>query len=467
MRYLVFIILAFVLYVLLGIILSYNRHPQVSKEYQENFDPKECYSDQASCDRACVIEDNEEALKERLNMFAQARDRIILSTFDFHADKSGKDVIAALIEAADRGVDVKILVDGFSALQQMDGNTYFQALSTMEKVEIRIYNRINLLMPWKSMGRLHDKYVIIDDDLYLLGGRNTYDYFLGDHGYKNYDRDVLVYTPEPENQESSIHQLEAYFESVWKLDVCKPFYNDSKNASKEKVAQAREKLKKRYQKMIQEFPEMEEARDYTERTFEVNRITLLYNPTHVYSKEPTLFYSLKRLMEETDEEVAIHTPYVICNDWMYQSFADICEENPNVTMMTNSVANNGNPFGASDYQKNKGRLLETSLKIQEYEGGVSYHGKSITIGDELAIVGSFNMDMRSAYLDTELMLVVDSKEVTSQLKGYMEAYEADSVKVLDEENYEVPEGVERQELTKKREQRIRLVGLFNWFRFLM
>ncbi|MDE8722506.1 phospholipase D-like domain-containing protein, partial [Alistipes putredinis] len=92
-----------------------------------------------------MIEDNEEALKERLNMFAQARDRIILSTFDFHADKSGKDVIAALIEAADRGVDVKILVDGFSALQQMDGNTYFQALSTMEKVEIRIYNRINLL----------------------------------------------------------------------------------------------------------------------------------------------------------------------------------------------------------------------------------------------------------------------------------------------------------------------------------
>ena len=165
--------------------------------------------------------------------------------------------------------------------------------------------------------------------------------------------------------------------------------------------------------------------------------------------------------------MAIHTPYVICNDWMYQSFADICEENPNVTMMTNSVANNGNPFGASDYQKNKGRLLETGLKIQEYEGGVSYHGKSITIGDELAIVGSFNMDMRSAYLDTELMLVVDSKEVTSQLKGYMEAYEADSVKVLDEENYEIPEGVERQELTKKREQRIRLVGLFNWFRFLM
>ena len=65
--------------------------------------------------------------------------------------------------------------------------------------------------------------------------------------------------------------------------------------------------------------------------------------------------------------------------------------------------------------------------------------KSITIGDELAIVGSFNMDMRSAYLDTELMLVVDSKGSNQSVEGAMEAYEADSVKILDE-GYEIRKG---------------------------
>ena len=41
---------------------------------------------------------------------------------------------------------------------------------------------------------MHDKYLIVDDSLYLMGGRNVYDYFLGDQeGHKNYDRDVLVY----------------------------------------------------------------------------------------------------------------------------------------------------------------------------------------------------------------------------------------------------------------------------------
>ena len=466
-RYLLLAVLVFVLYVISGIVISYIRQPKVSSEYQESFSPESCYSDQISTDRACVIEDNVTALEERLRMIGQAKERIILSTFDFHADESGKDVLAALLDAAERNVKVQILVDGFSALQQMDGDAYFYALSSMENVEIKIYNRLNLLKPWKSMGRLHDKYLIVDDDLYLLGGRNTYDYFLGDHGYKNYDRDVLVYSTRPENKESSIHQLEAYFRSVWDLDVCKIFGKKQGLAEKTDVLAARAVLKQRFKKLLQENPLIQEKADYTCMTYEVNQITLLSNPTHVYAKEPTLFYSLTELMKDARREVAIHTPYIICNDWMYDSLKEVCGEKKKVLLMTNSVANNGNPFGASDYQKNKDRLLETGLEIHEYEGGVSYHGKSIVIDDELAIVGSFNMDMRSTYLDTELMLVIDSRDVARQLRGYMESYEADSVEALQDGSYRVPDGVERQTISKKREQRVKLLTLFNWFRFLM
>lgn len=466
-RYLLLVVLIFVLYVIAGIIISYIRHPHVSSEYQQSFRAEDCYSDNISVDRACVIEDNVDALEQRLKMISQAKERIILSTFDFHVDHSGKDVIAALIDASKRGVRVQILVDGFSALQQMDGNDYFYALSSMENVEIKIYNRLNLLLPWKSMGRLHDKYLIVDDGLYLLGGRNTYDYFLGDNGYKNYDRDVLVYSTKPESKESSIHQLENYFESVWNLEVCKIFGKKAGMAEKKDVVQAREELEDRFEKLIKEQPEIREKPDYVEMTYEVNKITLLSNPTHVYAKEPTLFYSLAELMKNAKKEVAVHTPYIICNDWMYDSFQKVCEDGKKVLLMTNSVANNGNPFGASDYQKNKGKLLRTGLEIHEYEGGVSYHGKSITIDDELAIVGSFNMDMRSAYLDTELMLVVDSKDVARQLRGYMESYEKDSVQALPDGSYHVPDGVKRQKISKKREQRVKLLMGLNWFRFLM
>ena len=451
-------LLIIVIYLLLGVILTYKKQPEVSREYHSD-----CYADAVSCDRACIIEDNEEALLERLKMIGQAKNRVILSTFEFRADESGKDLLAALLEAAKRGVDVKVLVDGWPALLRMAGNEYFYALAAMEDVEIKIYNRINLLMPWKSMGRLHDKYLIADDSLYLLGGRNTYNYFLGNHGYKNYDREVLVYSTNPEQKESSIHQLEAYFESVWELDECTVFESRNTQACRS----ARKELEIRYQEIEDRYPNLAEPADYREKTFEVNKITLLSNPTHVYAKEPTVFYSLAQIMKQSDGSIFIHTPYIICNDWMYESFQEICTRHPDTVLMTNSAANNGNPFGASDYLENKGRLLDIGLTIYEYEGGVSYHGKSISVGDRLSIVGSFNMDMRSAYLDTELMLVIDSEAVNRQLREYMQLYEAESVKVLDEENYEVPEGVKRQEFREGMEWKIKVLKFFGWFRFLM
>ena len=44
--------------------------------------------------------------------------------------------------------------------------------------------------------------------------------------------------------------------------------------------------------------------------------------------------------------------------------------------MTNSIGNNGNPFGSADYYVNKDKILNTGLEVWEYEGGYSYHGKS-------------------------------------------------------------------------------------------
>ena len=458
-----FTALLFPLYVICGVILSYHKQPDVSTQYRSDFHAADCYSDSVSCDRACIIEDNEEALLERLRMIEHAEDRIILSTFEFRADESGKDMLAVLLAAARRGVKIQILTDGMTAFLRMDRNAYFHALAANENVEIKVYNRINLLKPWKTMGRLHDKYVIADDGLYLLGGRNTYDYFLGDHGYKNYDRDVLVYSTNPGDRESSVHQLEAYFESIWELKECTPF----RAWDAEKTLDAVKELEERRETIQAQYPLLAEKADYAEMTFEVNKITLLSNPTHVYAKEPTVFYSLAEIMKHSRGDISIHTPYIICNDWMYSSFREICENNPDVRLLTNSAANNGNPFGASDYLLHKDKLMDTGLTIYEYEGGVSYHGKSISIGDRLSIVGSFNMDMRSVYLDTELMLVIDSTALNRQLKENMQIYEASCVKVLDQDTYEIPENVTRQEMRAENKRKVDLLKSFNWLRFLM
>ena len=90
-------------------------------------------------------------------------------------------MMSALLCAADRGVSVKVIVDGCSGFLDMRGNEWFQALTAHENVEMRIYNLVNLLKPWTLQARMHDKYVICDRKIYLLGGRNTVNLFLGDY----------------------------------------------------------------------------------------------------------------------------------------------------------------------------------------------------------------------------------------------------------------------------------------------
>ena len=102
-------------------------------------------------------------------------------------------------------------------------------------------------------------------------------------------------------------------------------------------------------------------------------------------------------MKQAEEKVFFHTPYIICDDWMLQQLQEVCSQVDQVCMMTNSVANNGNPFGAMDYQRYKGKILDTGVQILEYDGGVSYHGKCFAIDDRIASIGSFNWDMTVSY----------------------------------------------------------------------
>lgn len=317
------------------------------------------------------------------------------------------------------------------------------------------------------MGRMHDKYLVADRKTYMLGGRNTYDYFLGDFpGHKNYDRDVFVHCENP-TSESSVEELLRYFERVWELNICSDFHEKEKLAEKKSVQEAAQEADKCYKAYFAENEAGICDRDYTKNTFETEKIALISNPIHTGAKEPIAWYEMGEVMKRASERVKIHTPYIICNDAMYNTWKEIAEAVPDFAVMTNSVTNNGNAFGASDYEKHKKEILDTGIDIWEYEGGISYHGKSVLVDDDISMVGSFNMDMRSAYLDTELMLVIRSKEINRQLETNLEEYEKDSRQALTNGEYNNPHNVEPVPMGKTMKRRIFLIGkLLNWARFL-
>ena len=461
--------LAIVLLYLGLVIAPYAYEPQVSEETAASFDAADFYGDGQTGERAMIISDNTEALAERIRLISQAEERVILSTFDFNADTSGKMMLAALADAAGRGVEVQILVDGFQYFMGMKWNPYFLAVSELENVTLKVYNPVNLLKPWTIMGRLHDKYVIVDDEAYILGGRNTYDFFLGDYSdIKNYDWDFYVYCGDVEESES-LGELLEYFDSVWNLKCTKVMWENKFFKNHPAVVSARQELETIYAGMQTEYADWFEEVDEEERTVPVDNIKLVSNPVTTATKEPTCFYTLTELMKNAGEEVVFHTPYMIMNTWMFEQLTDLCAQVPSVTVMTNSAANNGNPFGAMDYQVNKERILATGVSVLEYDGGgtdISYHGKCFTIDGRLSAIGSYNWDLRSTYVDTELMLVIDSEELCALMREEMEAYEDDALKVTGLDTYE--DGAATKEMSTKSKVKTTLIRVFGyWLRFLM
>ena len=407
------ILLLFLLIYIALLAIPYIQHKNVSVSYQKKFAKQSFYSDTAGTERVAYINDNTDALLYRLHMFDEAKDEIILSTFDFNADKSGQDMMASLLHAADRGVSV------------------------------RIYNPINLLKPWNLQARMHDKYVIVDQKMYLLGGRNTTYLFLGDYSRsKNIDRELFVYET-AENDSSSIRQLTDYFESVWALSDSKEY--TCKKMTK-KIQSCKAKLENRYTSLKEKYPDAYSTWDYEALTLQTNKVSLLSNPIKSENKEPWMWYSLHQLMMQ-GEQARIYTPYIICGKEMYQDLTELHEKNIPVEIITNDVASGANPWGCTDYLNQKKNIWETGARVYEFMGAHSCHTKAVLIDDRMSIVGSYNMDMRSTYQDTELMLAVDCPELNSIIQAEMERDKTYSKTMGNDSEYDYGENYHSKDLS--------------------
>ncbi len=463
------IFLWFLLIVVLVNVLAplFCRKPD--EKYLETLRQTEFTSKTAGTERIRCIDDNEEALLWRLRMIGTAKESIVLSTFDLRADENGTKLLAALNHAAAKGVKIQLLIDGIYQQLFLAGSSDFQALAAHENVEVGVYNPVTPANLFKLNYRMHDKYVIIDEKMYLLGGRNSNDIFLGDHTEDiNVDRDILVYDTS-EGQGESLQQLEEYFHEIWnescvhikrakqtdKVDTAqtnaeqiqeenKPKDNseteiqDSKESGSASVKADSDKANKyadQYQHMeeiyaslLEKYNDIETYNSWEKDTTEANKITLINNGTQAGRKTPQVLQAIQYLSEDADH-VIIQTPYVICNGYMYDVLQEI-SDHAKLQIVLNAVEKGSNPWGCTDYLNQKKKILKTGANVYELMNDYPVHTKAVLIDDRLSVVGSYNLDMRSTYLDTELMLVIDSKELNQQIRATEDDYMEKSKEVL-------------------------------------
>lgn len=422
-------------------------------------------------ERAMLLETNESALTERIRLLNHAKSEIIMTTFDMRPGESTQDVACVLLKKADEGVHIRILVDGISGFLRMEGEPLFYALSSHPNIEMKLYNPVNVLLPWKTQGRMHDKYIMVDEMAYILGGRNMFDYFVGNYptAYRSFDREVLVYLPDgAAREQDSFTQLKQYFETMWVDEVCTPFHDNEKLSERKSVSETVTKLRERYNALREKQAELFEVYDYTANTYETENIQLISNPTGIYGKEPVVFYQLTDLMQQAEKRVIIHTPYIVCNSYMYSRLKMVTQAVPETKILYNSVANGDNFVASSDYLYNKQDIIDIGAQLYEYNGGNSYHGKSVVIDEDISIIGSYNFDMRSTYVDTELMLMIKSRPLTEELAGYMDAYEQNSCHVLTEDTYDKNDMKEPPQVPSGKMLLHRGAGLlFQLFRYII
>ena len=171
--------------------------------------------------RALILDDGPDALLARVHLIRSARRSIELQTYIFDEDDAAQLVLDELQAAAFRGVKVRVLVDQLSALRKVET---LAALSSLHaNFEIRLYNpvldRSRLSAPMYAVAalcclrrlnrRMHNKLLVIDDDIGIIGGRNYQDdYYDWGEDFNFRDRDLLIAGP-------VVADMQANFNAFW------------------------------------------------------------------------------------------------------------------------------------------------------------------------------------------------------------------------------------------------------------
>jgi len=389
---------------------------------------------------------NSDGLRWRLALIDSAERSLDLLYYVWYSDPSGLVVLEHVIEAAERGVRVRSVVDDTLFL---NGKSSLASLSAHPNIEIQVFN------PWATKGaarafetvarakklnrRMHDKLLIADNQMAILGGRNIGDHYFGlHHKYNFHDLDMVV-AGEAAAESSEI------FDHFWNSDRVIPATAFVEEVSWETIAEEREEGLAELQATdeLAGFPVT--RRDWTEELAAlVDRMspgtsTLEYDKlvdeTDEHSYDAVL--GLAELVEQAEREVLIVNAYIIPGERMMEIFQDATDRGVRVRVLTNSLASNDVPAVTAKYKKYRKPLLEAGVELFEFaahpeiQAGVvdtapvearfaGLHTKALVVDREYVYIGSLNLDPRSIQLNTEMGMIVTNPALAEEVVAIAE-----------------------------------------------
>lgn len=385
------------------------------------------------------IDLNSDGLAWRLALIDRATHTIDIQYYLWYGDEAGFLLAERLLRAADRGVHVRVLIDDLLLIGNDDD---LIALNQHPNMEVRAFN------PWarrkgylrrglEFLGaverlnqRMHNKLMVVDSSMVIMGGRNIGNAYFGLGTKYNFrDFDVLGVGP-------VAHDVAESFEVYWQNErSVSPDELTKRKSRGNELERLRTLVKKRMEhpilrKNLASFPLEEqtwsEMFHQLEASASSGTVEVIYDDPAVMGEAAAdqVAIELRTLAEAAQEELLIAVAYIIPT----QRFMDLIQAATNrgvrVRILTNSLASHDVPVANSGYKHYRRPLLEAGAELYEVRHDAAikplydtephsaqfmgYHVKTIVADRRLSFVGAMNLDPRSVYINTENGLLIEN-----------------------------------------------------------
>ena len=395
-----------------------------------------------------LLNDGPTALDWRLRAIDSASDSIDFQTFLWFFDTTGAMVLDHIVRAADRGVTVRILVDDTFLVHEGE---MLLALAEHPNIEYRVFNPfsrrsggvatrqlLNLAEFRRLDHRMHNKAMVVDNQVAIVGGRNIADEYFGLDDAANFrDLELLL-------GGSVVQEVSTVFDRYWNDRWSFPIEMLShKKASVEQLAEARRTTdaslhlhtEQSTEELIASWIEVVEGADtgkailYADKPPEDNPKNREEAPIQVANELVTLF-------DSAQSEILIVSAYLIPTPHLEGAVERALDRGVRVRILTNSIGSNNHLSAHSAYRNHINTLLESGAELHEVRTDardrdrymltplgskkLALHAKALIIDNDKVFVGSANLDPRSLRINTEMGFLVVSDQFNQKVRKALE-----------------------------------------------
>ena len=404
-----------------------------------------------------VLEDGGGSLVTRAWLTEYAEHTIDIQYFIFSTDNVGLIACDYLVRAADRGVNIRILVDDIMVEADVED---LLKLDIHPNISLKIYNPgVNLgrnifskikkfTTEFRSANqRMHNKTFIVDNKVVITGGRNVADeYFDYDHEYNFRDRDVLLLGLATTDVSKS-------FDEYWNHELSVPVdeliesnsaitYTDSLYDRLHQYACSPDNFWPQIRDQIEQLPLIFERILTNDQLIWSDSVYFIYDQVGKNNDEKGLggggatTDALIELVKKAKHSIDIQSPYLITSALSRNLFKEAIARGVDVRILTNSLASTDNLEAFNGYQRDRKALLKTGVRIFEFRPDAAVrrkvmtgelqneldfmpifglHSKTMVVDGKITVIGTFNLDPRSANLNTECLAIIYDKHTTDKV----------------------------------------------------